>query len=187
MDMSIVLGVGIAVTTITTIYFGKKGWQALHNAVGITPGVLIYQDSNTPLSLSNVKWQQLNLDNNHLKCLSDHQLRQLQRIDEKVFDYQTYQKELQAQKMTSVTNEQQFVLNKMLQIRLPEMLASHHLANFSTSSKNINSEKKVEASELLEQVLNNIEQRLDVLLDEMEMQHLQDLRVMKNYIDSHDS
>ena len=185
--MSIVLGVGIAVTTITTIYLGKKGWQALHNAVGITPGVLIYQDSNTPLSLSTVKWQQLNLNNNHLKCLSDHQLRQLQRIDEKVFNYQTYQKELQAQNVTPVATEQQFVLNKLLSIRLPDMLASHHLANINTSSKNINSEKRVEASELLQQVLNNIEQRLDVLLDEMEAQHLQDLRVMKNYIDSHDT
>lgn len=185
--MSIVLGVGIAVTTITTIYLGKKGWQALHNAVGITPGVLIYQGSNTPLSLSTVKWQQLNLDNNHLKCLSDHQLRQLQRIDEKVVDYQTYQKELQVQKMTSVANEQQFVLNKMLQIRLPEMLASHHLASISTSSKNMNSEKRIEASELLQQVLNNIEQRLDVLLEQIETQNLQDLRVMKNYIDSHDT
>jgi len=185
--MSIVLGVGIAITTITTIYLGKKGWQALHNAVGITPGVLIYQDSNAPLSLSTVSWQQLNLNKNHLKSLSNHELCQLQRIDEKVNNYQTYQKELQAQKTTPVAIEQQFVLNKMLHIRLPEMLASHHLANISTNLKSPHNDKKSEASELLQQVLNNIEQRLDILSDQMETQHLQDLRIMKNYIDRYDT
>ena len=37
--MSILIGVGV-VTTVTVVYLGKKGWQALHKAVGITPGVL---------------------------------------------------------------------------------------------------------------------------------------------------
>lgn len=89
--------------------------------------------------------------------------------------------------------EQQFVLNKMLHTRLPEVLASHYnLATINSNTSNSTTqqtsrEKKAEASELLQQVLSNIEERLDRLLEQMETQHLQELRVMKNYIDSHDS
>jgi hypothetical protein len=87
-----------------------------------------------------------------------------------------------------VVTEQQFVLNKMLHTRLPEMLASHYqLVNINRSNNEINQQKKAEASDLLQQVLNNIEQRLDRLLEQMDTQQLQELRVMKNYINSHDS
>ena len=78
--MSILIGIGI-VTTITTFYLGKKGWHALHKAVGITPGVLTYQDDHAPLSLATLSWQQLSLNKKHLKSLSEQQLRQLQHID----------------------------------------------------------------------------------------------------------
>jgi hypothetical protein len=68
------------------------------------------------------------------------------------------------------------------------MLASHHhLANINISTDNADNEKKAEANQLLQQVFNNIEQRLDRLLEQMESQQLQELRVMKNYINSHDS
>ena len=185
--MSILIGIGI-VTTVTTFYFGKKGWHALHKAVGISPGVLTYQDYDAPLSLSKLSWQQLNLNKKHLKNLSEPQLRQLKRIDEKVTHYQAYQKSLQAQHKTPAVTEQQFVLNKMLQTRLPEMLIRHHhLAQINTSTNHVGDDKRIEASELLQQVFNNIEQRLDRLLEQMESQQLQELRVMKNYINSHDS
>lgn len=185
--MSILIGIGI-VTTVTTFYLGKKGWHALHKAVGISPGVLTYRDYDAPLSLSTINWQQLALNKVHLKNLSEPQLRQLKRIDEKVTSYQAYQKSLQAQHKTPAVTEQQFVLNKMLHTRMPEMLASHHhLANINISVGNANNEKKAEANQLLQQVLNNIEQRLDRLLEQMESQQLQALRVMKNYINSHDS
>lgn len=185
--MSVLIGVGI-VTTVATIYLGRKGWQALHKAVGITPGALTYHDYNAPLSLSAINWQQLNLNKQHLKILPDNQLRQLQRIDEKLCNYQAYQKTLQAQKKASAVTEQQFVLNKLLHTRLPEMLASYyHLTNISSSTNHISNQKNLEASELLQQVLDNIEQRLDRLLEQMETQQLQELRVMKNYINSHDS
>jgi len=183
--MSVLIGVGI-VTTVTTIYLGRKGWHALHKMVGITPGVLTYQDSNTPLALSAVNWQQLTLNKKHLKVLPDNHLRQLQRIDEKVSSYQSYQKTLQAQNKTPAVTEQQFVLNKMLHTRLPEMLVSHYqLVNINNNE--LNQQKKAEASDLLQQVLDNIEQRLDRLLEQMATQQLQELRVMKNYINSHDS
>ncbi|MEN2751573.1 hypothetical protein AAIR29_07995 [Psychrobacter sp. FBL11] len=185
--MSVLIGVGI-VTTITTIYLGKKGWQAFHKAVGITPGVLKYRDRHAPLSLSTLNWRQLNLNKKHLQVLPDHQLRQLQRIDEKVNSYYEYQKALSDQNKTSAVTEQQFVVDKMLHTRLSEMLASrYHLASIHTTANQIEDEKNVEADELLQQVLNSIEQRLDELLAQMQTQHLQELQVMKNYIDSHDS
>ncbi|PYE40109.1 hypothetical protein [Psychrobacter fozii] len=183
--MSILIGIGI-VTTVTTFYLGKKGWQAFHKAVGIKPGVLVYQDYDAPLSLSKLSWQQLSLNKRHLQNLPERQLYQLQRIDERVNHYQAYQKSLKAQHKTPAITEEQFVLNKMLHTRLPEMLASHyHLTNISANNRN--DEKKIEANELLQSVLNNIEQRLDKLLAQMDTQQLQELRVMKNYINSHDS
>ncbi|WP_426223322.1 hypothetical protein [Psychrobacter sp. DWR1-2-3] len=183
--MSVLIGVGI-VTIVTTIYLGRKGWHALHKMVGITPGVLTYQDNNTPLALSSVNWQQLTLNKKHLKVLPDNHLRQLQRIDEKVSSYQSYQKTLQAQNKTPAVTEQHFVLNKMLHTRLPEMLVSHYqLVNINNNE--LNQQKKAEASDLLQQVLDNIEQRLDRLLEQMATQQLQELRVMKSYINSHDS
>jgi len=184
--MSILIGVGV-VTTVSVFYLGRKGWYALHRMVGITPGVLTYQDSNAPLLLTSLNWQQLNLNKKHLEALSDKQLRQLQNIDKKVADYHNYQNELEAQDVTSAINEQQFVLHKMLHTRLPEMLASHyHLANINISNRTKNGQKQTEASRLLQEVLDSIEQRLDGLLERMEEQHLQELRVMKNYIHSHD-
>ena len=184
--MSILIGVGV-VTTVSVFYLGRKGWYALHKMVGITPGVLTYQDSNAPLLLTSLNWQQLDLNKKHLEALSDKQLRQLQNIDKKVADYHNYQNELEAQDVTSAINEQQFVLHKMLHTRLPEMLASHyHLANINVSNHTKNGQKQTEASRLLQEVLDSIEQRLDGLLERMEEQHLQELRVMKNYIHSHD-
>lgn len=185
--MSVLIGIGI-VTTVTTIYLGRKGWHALHKMVGITPGVLAYQDNNTPLALSAVNWQQLTLNKKHLKVLPDNHLLQLHRIDEKVSNYPSYQKTLQAQNKTLAVTEQQFVLNKMLHTRLPEMLASHYqLVNISKSTNDVSKQKKAEANELLQEALSNIERRLDGLLAQIETQNLQELRVMKNYIDSHNN
>jgi len=184
--MSILLGVGV-VTTVSVFYLCRKGWYALHRMVGITPGVLTYQDSNAPLLLTSLNWQQLNLNKKHLEALSDKQLRQLQHIDKKVANYHNYQNELEAQDVTSAINEQQFVLHKMLHTRLPEMLASHYyLATINISNHTEKGQKQTEAGMLLQEVLDSIEQRLDGLLERMEEQHLQELRVMKNYIHSHD-
>ena len=135
--MSILIGIGI-VTTVTTFYLGKKGWHALHKAVGITPGVLIYRDDNAPLSLATLSWQHLTLNEKHLKSLPESQLRQLQRIDNKVNSYHSYQQSSQIKNKTQAVDEQQFVLNKMLQTRLPEMLASyHHLTGFNTNANHV--------------------------------------------------
>ena len=185
--MSILIGIGI-VTTVTSIYLGRKGWHAFHKMVGITPGVLTYQHDNARLSLTSINWQQLNLNEKHLKVFPDKQLRQLQRIDDKISSYQAYQNALQSQDKIPALTEQQFVLNKMLHTRLPEMLASHYqLVNISKSTNDVSKQKKAEANELLQEALSNIERRLDGLLAQIETRNLQELRVMKNYIDSHNN
>ena len=185
--MSILIGVGV-VTTITVFYLGKKGWQALHNAVGITPGVLMYQDPNAPLTSSPMSWQSLNLDKKYLEVLSDKELIQLQRLDKKVASYEAQQQALPVQNITPALTEQQFVLHKMLYTRLPEILVSHyHLMNTKTDTKDINNNSQAEASRLLQEVLGNIERRVDTLLAQSRTQHLQDLKIMKSYMDSHDS
>lgn len=167
-------------STVTVFYLTKKGWQALHKAVGITPGVLTYQDPQARLSVDTWVWQNLNVNKQHLMHLSDLQLRQLQYIDEKIDLYQSYQQSVEQQSITPALTEQQFVLHKLLHTRLAEMLASHyHL--FSVSS---NTDKQAEANQLLQNLLNNIEQRLEDLLMQIENNNLQDLRVMKQYMDS---
>lgn len=191
--MSILIGVGIA-TTITAFYLGKKGWQAFHKAVGITPGVLTYQDPQAPVILSRLKWQQLNLNSQHLQCLNDAQLRQLQRIDDKLALYQRYltdyQQHLTEQGRTPTVDEPQIVLQKLLYTRLPEILASYYYLVNNSVADNANTtaqnNKQVEARHLLQQALHNIERRLDQGLEQMDDQHLQDLRVMKRYLDSRD-
>ena len=183
--MSILIGVGV-ITTVSVFYLGRKGWYAFHKAVGITPGVLIYHDKNAPLPLANINWQQLNLNKKHLKSLTDSQLRQLYRIDEKVASYHAYQTKLKLDEKTPAITEQQFVLHKMLHTRLPELLSSYHqLTIIKSNAKSVNNQSRDEAGKLLQDVLDNIEQRLDSLLEQMQKQQLQDLRAMKNYIDSH--
>ena len=185
--MSILIGIGI-VTTVSVFYLGRKGWYAFHKAVGITPGVLVYHDNNAPLALSSISWQQLNLKKKHLKLLANSQLRQLHRIDEKVTSYHAYQAELKLHQKTPAITEQQFVLHKMLHTRLPEMLSSYYqLKAIGSTVKSVDNQSRNEASNLLQEVLDNIEKRLDSLLEQMEQQQLQDLRVMKHYIDSHNS
>lgn len=185
--MSLLLGASI-VTTVAVLYLGKKGWQALHKAVGITPGVVMYQDLQTPILLSDTTWRQLKLNKQYLSCLSALQLHQLRRIDQKAAIYHNHQTDLEAQKTTAMVSESHFVLHKMLYTRLPEMLASHYrLVSSRMSTDIIDNEKQAEASELLQESFNTIETRLDELLVQVEATHLQELRVMKHYIDSHNT
>lgn len=182
--MSILIGVGV-VSTVAVFYLGKKGWHALHKAVGITPGILTYQHPDTPLSLTSIKWQQLKLDTEHLKNISDLQLRQLQRIDKKIAIYDQYQQSLEVQNRIVAVDETEIVLQKLLYIRLPEMLASYyHLRDTNFNTTNVNT--KIEAEQLLQQALDNIEKRLDKSLERIENRHLQDLQVMRRYLDNRD-
>ena len=192
----ITLLVMIVITTVTVLYLARKGWHALHKVVGISPGVLIYQNPNLPLSLATITWQQLTLNTQHLSVLPERQLRQLQHIDKKLATYHNDQQSLEVQKTTPVINEEQFLLQKLLYTRLPDMLASHHrLLGFNNRLLNVKNNinagftteniKYTEASQLLQEALDNIEARLDRLLEKLETQSLEELRVMKNYLNSH--
>lgn len=190
--MMILLGMGVIITLIT-LYLGRKVWYALHKAVGITPGVLTYQDARAPLLLSELTWQNLVLQPAHLHLLSDEKLRQLQRIDDKITIYQRYQQALDAQNITPAITEQQFILHKLLHQRLPEMLASHYHVtqsklNISQNTNHIShtahDDNSLEAGQLLQDALEMMENRLDDLLGQIDNQHLQDLRVMRRYMDS---
>ena len=178
--MSILLGVGV-ITTVGVLYLGKKGWHAFHRMVGITPGVLVYQSPDQPMALSDMTWQTLALNTDHLQHLPATQLQQIQRIDQKTKLYQAqYQTQLSRQTLT----EQQFVLHKLLHTRLPQMLASYHQLH-AASAQSMSQTKRNEAGQLLQEALDNIEQRLDALMEQSQNQHLQDLKVMKRYMDSH--
>ena len=180
--MLVLLSMGVF-STLTVFYLGRKGWRALHKAVGITPGVLTYQHPQAPLSIKTLTWQNLNLNKQHLTHLSDLQLRQLQYIDNRIALYQTYQHSIQQQNITPVITEQQFILHKLLHTRLAETLVSYHqLVSISTST-----DKQAEANHLLQNLLNNIEQRLADLLMQIENNNLQDLRVMHHYMNSQES
>ncbi len=179
--MLMLLGMGV-LSTVTVFYLTKKGWHALHKAVGITPGVLIYQNPQAPLSIKTLIWRNLSLNKHHLTHLSELQLRQLQYIDKKIDLYQSYQQSVKQQSITPALTEQQFVLHKLLHTRLAEMLASYHqLVSMTTHA-----DKRAEANQLLQNLLYNIEQRIDNLLVQIENNNLQDLRVMKQYMDSQD-
>ena len=183
--MRVLIGVGI-ITSVSIFYLGRKGWHAVHKAVGITPGVLRYQDGNAPLSLSNISWQQLDLNKKHLNTLADSQLRQLQRIDEKVASYYHYELERKSHKKTPALSGAQFVLHKMLQTRLPELLSSYYqLTIIKSNTKSVNNQSRDEAGKLLQEVLDSIEQRLNSLSEQLEQQQLQGMQVMKRYMDSH--
>ena len=178
--MSILLGVGV-ITTVGILYLGKKGWHAFHRMVGITPGVLVYQSPDQPIALSDMTWHTLALNTDHLQHLPAAQLRQIQHIDQKSKCYQEqYQTQIDSQTLT----EQQFVLHKLLHTRLPQMLASYHQL-YTASAQSVSQTKLTEAGQLLQEALDNIEQRLDSLMEQSQSQHLQDLKVMKRYMDSH--
>ena len=179
--MLMLFSVGV-LSSVTVFYLGRRSWHALHKAVGITPGVLTYQNPQARLSVDTLVWQNLSLNKHHLTHLADSQLRQLQYIDSKVSIYQTYQQSVEQQSITPALTEQQFVLHKLLHTRLAEMLASYHqLVSITTHA-----DKRVEANQLLQNLLDNIEQRLEDLLMQIENNNLQDLRVMKQYMDSQD-
>lgn len=189
--MVVWLSIGV-ISIVTSLYLGKKGWHALHKVVGISPGTLIYQSPNAPLSLPDLTWQQLILDQKHLGLVSDDQLLQLKRLDDKMLAYQQYQRELDTQNPTRILTAEHFVLQKWLDIRLPQMLNSHYHAqlgirNQDVKGKSINTDNtnRLTASQLLQEGLDNIEQLLDNQLAQIEVRHLQELQIMQRYMNEH--
>lgn len=189
--MVVWLSIGV-ISIVTSLYLGKKGWHTLHKVVGISPGTLIYQSPNAPLSLPDLTWQQLILDQKHLRVLSDAQLHQLKRLDDKMVAYQLYQRELDTQNATRILTEEYYMLQKWLEVRLPQMLTSHYHAQLGIRNQNIKGQSintdntnRLSASQLLQEGLDNIEQLLDNQLAQIEVRHLQELQIMQRYMNEH--
>lgn len=210
--MSIFLGVGaLVVSTAGMVYLGRKGWHAFHRAVGITPGTLKYVEPSADLAPQLI---QLTLEAEVLQYLPPVTLAQLKRIDEKADIYQQWQDELATQGQVVPTSEEQFMVRKLLNERIPEMLADYHtLAQYQNrldqvdisnlpqrdpeSQSTLHSTvqtpvtKKADtlasAFSLLVELLDTTEHRLDQLLTRHSDLHHQSLQVMKRYLDSLDN
>lgn len=177
----ILIGVG-AVTAIMIYYLGKKSWQALHRIAGITPGVMIYENPKVPLLVNKLQWQKLELNPAHLQGLNNDLLRQLQNIDQKLAHFESYQQSLNDS--DKALSEEEFIAHKFIYSRLPEMLASYYHLRQSYQQKSSNKAKISEAEQLLRELLNGIEERLDGVISKIEAQHWQELKVMKRYLDT---
>lgn len=208
--MIVSIGVG-AVALLTTVYVGKKSWQAFHRMVGITPGQVTYVAADTRVDnlahLGNAAliWQQLQLDSDYLEYLPAAQIQHLQRIDTKMQAYESWQQSLpqslpqsnskhsskQPQILAAnMPTEEAFLLQKLITERLPEALARYHLIaknQVLTTAVSPSAERAqhlAEALQVLQTLLTRIEVNLDKVLAQYEQEQLQNLRAMQRYLDS---
>lgn len=193
--MSIVLGM-TAVGAVGAVYLGRKGWRAFHRVVGITPGTMHYEPEAVAFQPNLI---QVNLTDTQIYSLPDIAKRQLQRIDDKADAYQNWRNDIEQRLATRnnntqtapkiTTSEAHFVLSKLLNEHLPEIVNTY--LNIDTRKHHINSpDMQVDghnhALHMLLSLLNDIEKRLDALLASCETYELEDLQVMQRYLNSRD-
>ena len=197
--MSVLIGVGVAAVAVAG-YVGRKGWLAFHRAVGITPGTLKYVE---PSQLPPPPMLQLTLVEDQIKGLPPAIVEQLLRIDGKADIFQQWRNDMIKAGQTPMVSEDEFMVSKLLQIRLPELIesyqriarhedllqqANHRAATAAYNSKQVSSENqisenKAQALGLLLEVLIKIETKLDVLLEDCQSEALQQMQVMQRYLD----
>lgn len=197
--MSVLIGVGV-VAVVAAGYVGRKGWLAFHRAVGITPGTLKYVE---PSQLPPPPMLQLTLVDDQIKGLPPAIVEQLLRIDGKADILQQWRNEAVQAGQTPIVSEDEFMVSKLLQSRLPELIESyqriaHHeellqqAANRASTTAYANrqahgeeqmSENKAQALGLLLEVLMKIETKLDGLLEGCQNEALQQMQVMQRYLD----
>lgn len=197
--MSVLIGVGV-VAVVAAGYVGRKGWLAFHRAVGITPGTLKYVE---PSQLPPPPMLQLTLVDDQIKGLPPAIVEQLLRIDGKADILQQWRNEAAQAGQTPIVSEDEFMVSKLLQSRLPELIESyqriaHHeellqqaanrasttaYANRQAHSEERMSENKAQALGLLLEVLMKIETKLDGLLEGCQSEALQQMQVMQRYLD----
>lgn len=197
--MSVLIGVGV-VAVVAAGYVGRKGWLAFHRAVGITPGTLKYVE---PSQLPPPPMLQLTLVDEQIKGLPPAIVEQLLRIDGKADILQQWRNEAVQAGQTPIVSEDEFMVSKLLQSRLPELIESyqriaHHeellqqaanrasttaYANRQAHSEEQMSENKAQALGLLLEVLMKIETKLDGLLEGCQSEALQQMQVMQRYLD----
>lgn len=196
--MSVLIGAGV-VAVVAAGYVGRKGWLALHRAVGITPGTLKYVP---PSQLPPPPMLQLTLAEPQIKDLPPVIMERLLRIDGKADVFQQLRTEAMDAGQTPATSEDEFVVNKLLQTRLPELINSYQRiarqealiqqanhravssqhANSAASTSTEMSESKAQALAVLLEVLITIETKLDALLERYQNDALQDMQVMRRYL-----
>ncbi|PNK61214.1 hypothetical protein [Psychrobacter sp. FDAARGOS_221] len=204
--MSIIVTVGVGVAaTMAVGYIGRKGWLAFHRAVGITPGKMTYVELT---QLPPPPMLQLSLANSQLQGLPIVIMEQLQRIDSKADILQQWRSERIEAGQTPEISEDEFVVSKLLQTRLPELLDSYQqllrherrlqqvatgpgpLQGKSSNAKSSQtqlsqqdlSQQQAQALQLVMELLLNIEDRLDGLLQGCQNDALQQLQVMQRYM-----
>lgn len=195
--MSVLIGAGV-VAVVAAGYVGRKGWLALHRAVGITPGTLKY----VPPSQLPPPMLQLTLAESQIKDLPPVIMERLLRIDGKADVFQQLRTEAMDAGQTLATSEDEFVVSKLLQTRLPELInsyqriarqealiqqanhravSSQHAISSASNSTEM-SESKAQALAVLLEVLITIETKLDALLERYQNDALQDMQVMRRYL-----
>lgn len=206
--MSVLIGAGV-VAVVAAGYVGRKGWLALHRAVGITPGTLKYVP---PSQLPPPPMLQLTLAESEIKDLPPVIMERLLRIDGKADVFQQLRTEAIDVGQTPATSEDEFVVSKLLQTRLPELINSYQrivrqealiqqATNRAVSTQRANSvasthsndgslynantemsDSKAQALSVLLEVLITIETKLDALLERYQNEALQDMQVMQRYL-----
>ncbi|WP_019673725.1 hypothetical protein [Psychrobacter lutiphocae] len=121
MSILVTLGAGI-ITTVAIGYIGRKGWHAFHRAVGISPGKMTYVE---PAQLPPPPMLQLSLATSQMQGLPIVIMEQLQRIDTKADILQQWRVERVEAGQPLQVSEEEFVVSKLLQTRLPELLDSY--------------------------------------------------------------
>ncbi len=156
---------------------------------------------------------QVNLSTEQLSLLPFEAKQQLQRVDDKADIYQQWLADLEKQDnhlaSPATTTENQFVLSKLMSEHLPNIVNTYqniikHKQRIQSSTSHSNqdgiiwledknnnksqkeTQKAEEALSLLTQLLDDIESRLDILLRECERQQIQELQVMKRYLQARD-
>jgi len=182
--MSVVIGAGV-LTLIAAGYVGRKGWLAFHRAVGITPGKMKYIES----SQQQPKIRQLSLSAERMQDLPPSVLQQLQRIDTKAQLLQQWRDELTQSGQTPAVSEEEFLVNKLLKERLPELLTNYQrLARHDTVLQQTQPDSPTQshgegsALNLVFELLITIEAKLDALLTRYQHNTLQDMQVMQRYL-----
>lgn len=195
--MSVLIGAGV-VAVVAAGYVGRKGWLALHRAVGITPGTLKY----VPPSQLPPPMLQLTLAESQITDLPPVIMERLLRIDGKADVFQQLRTEVIDAGQTPPASEDEFVVSKLLQTRLPELINSYQRiarqealiqqathravssqhANSAASTSTEMSESKAQALAVLLEVLITIETKLDALLERYQNDALQDMQVMRRYL-----
>lgn len=197
--MSVIIGVGVA-ASIGTVWLLRKGWLVFHDMAGITRVMRYEPVAQLPYEPQLILLQ---VDNSRLKYLPDAQKQKIQRIDDKADVYQEWRDDIQkrlqeshsqsAQKPRQVPtqvpmSETQFVVAKLLREHLPEALDSYHAIAKRQQRVQTRSSMSVQnqsqSLSVLDELLDDIETRLDGLLEECEAHHLQEMTVIKRYLHS---